>query len=284
MVKMKNIFNEFVDKLKNIIPIDRNNLSNLIIKNNLFFPGHDCIRQKVINSSKYSGFIVINDIIFDDKVKEIYNKNYKNKLFLITNCEVESEKYQPFYWYLYSENEKVNYLYQIRNQNINPIKKVYLNFRLHSNMLNNPKKENINFYNIRYNCYNYFINDNYNCTFDIDFSPIGRNWLIRSSVDKYINYYTNICRHYFNICVIGNGIDTIRMWDTLYCGRIPVIIRYPEYEWFYKRLDELPILFLNCWDEFYIKSDSFLQKFNINNYNLDLLDLNYYIKKYNFKI
>ena len=139
---MKNIFYDFVKKLEDIIPIDRNNLSNLITKNNLYFPGHDCIKTKINNPNKYNGFIIINDILFDDKCKEIYDKNYpNNKLFLITNCKTETEKYQPFYWYLYNESQNVKHLYKIRNQNINPIKKLYLKLQEELNE-QKPKKKN----------------------------------------------------------------------------------------------------------------------------------------------
>lgn len=42
--------------------------------------------------------------------------------------------------------------------------------------------------------------------------------------DAYDNYIMNILDHESVFCPIGNGLDTHRIWETLYCKRIPITI------------------------------------------------------------
>ena len=71
------------------------------------------------------------------------------------------------------------------------------------------------------------------------------------NVEKGINgqgfdfYIDNIYNHKFVICPRGNGLDTHRIWETLYLGSIPVV-RKDINNWFYK---SLPILYVNSWND-----------------------------------
>ena len=51
----------------------------------------------------------------------------------------------------------------------------------------------------------------------------------------------------FCICPRGNAIDTFRMWDALYLGTVPIVVREAR---FHETLTDLPILFLNSYEEF----------------------------------
>jgi hypothetical protein len=43
--------------------------------------------------------------------------------------------------------------------------------------------------------------------------------------ESYGSYLTEILEHKFVLCPEGNGVDTHRLWETLYLGRIPVVTR-----------------------------------------------------------
>lgn len=62
------------------------------------------------------------------------------------------------------------------------------------------------------------------------------------------NLYINILSiHKFSICPEGNGLDTHRFWESLYCGTIPITLRNNLTEQI--SLD-FPCILLNSWDEF----------------------------------
>jgi len=116
----------------------------------------------------------------------------------------------------------------------------------------------------------------------------------------YENYYSNIVNHQANFCPAGNGIDTHRIWETLYCKRIPITIncnhryqkisqRIPtasqyipqqetDYSIYTKLYSKLPIIVLNSYEE--LSDKKYLQELILSKknqeYNLDLLDFNYW--------
>jgi len=49
---------------------------------------------------------------------------------------------------------------------------------------------------------------------DLDYSVHGRRSYVRA-----------ICGHEFVVCPPGNGVDTHRFWETLYCGSTPIVKR-----------------------------------------------------------
>jgi hypothetical protein len=51
----------------------------------------------------------------------------------------------------------------------------------------------------------------------------------------------DLTNHIFMLCPRGNGIDTHRMWESLYAGVYPVVQRHIAH----KNLDDLPILFVD---------------------------------------
>lgn len=51
--------------------------------------------------------------------------------------------------------------------------------------------------------------------------------------------------HSFVLCPRGNGVDTHRVWETLYMGSIPIVIRdIAHSDWM-----DLPILFVDSWND-----------------------------------
>jgi len=98
----------------------------------------------------------------------------------------------------------------------------YLNVRLETNPT------------IRVVCCNYFKNN---------------SWVTNTKCiitnEGHLNYINEIYNHKFVICPQGNGIDTHRIWETLYLRSIPIVINCKAMNQF----KDLPILFVNNWNE-----------------------------------
>jgi hypothetical protein len=62
---------------------------------------------------------------------------------------------------------------------------------------------------------------------------------------QYNQFLDSVCSHHYVLCPRGNGIDTHRLWETLYLGRIPVVKRDTNNRYY----EDLPILFVNEWSE-----------------------------------
>jgi len=78
----------------------------------------------------------------------------------------------------------------------------------------------------------------------------------------------------FVLCPRGNGIDTHRLWETLYMGSIPIVI----YSDVHKNLLDLPILFVNNWNE--ISYDFLLEQLSTiksKTWNMEKLNISYWI-------
>jgi hypothetical protein len=62
---------------------------------------------------------------------------------------------------------------------------------------------------------------------------------------RFDEYLDNIYNHKYIICPQGNGVDTHRLWETLYMGSIP-IVKKDTNNWFY---NDLPLLYVHKWEE-----------------------------------
>lgn len=58
-------------------------------------------------------------------------------------------------------------------------------------------------------------------------------------------YIDNVYNHKYVVCPRGNGIDTHRLWETLYMGSVPIVKRDIN-NWYY---NALPILYVNDWSD-----------------------------------
>jgi hypothetical protein len=58
------------------------------------------------------------------------------------------------------------------------------------------------------------------------------------------NFFNKILDYKMILCPIGNGIDTHRLWETLYSDRIPIIVKHGEYK-IYELYEKLPIIILD---------------------------------------
>jgi hypothetical protein len=104
----------------------------------------------------------------------------------------------------------------------------------------------------------------------------NQDWTVANSPDLNINnYQESLSRYRFTMCPWGNGIDTHRVWETLYLGNIPVTKEH----FTFSNITDLPIFFVSKYGD--IKLENLINFFNkVKNKN-DLykkLNINYWIK------
>jgi hypothetical protein len=89
-------------------------------------------------------------------------------------------------------------------------------------------------------------------------------------------FLKEIRNHEFVLCPRGNGVDTHRLWETLYMGSIPIVkndIAHSEWQ-------DLPILFINDWNE--ITEERLLaekKRIESTNWNFEKLRVGYWIDR-----
>lgn len=88
------------------------------------------------------------------------------------------------------------------------------------------------------------------------------------------NYLTQVYSHKFVFAPRGNGIDTHRIWESLYLRSIPIVKKCIGMEQFY----DLPILFIDDWD---IITEEFLnekyEEIMNKEYPLEKLKIDYWL-------
>lgn len=141
-------------------------------------------------------------------------------------------------------------LIDIINKNIQKTNLAYLNF-------------NISTYPVeRQFVYNLFSDKNWAKSGNIDVSIEGRR-----------KFLEELKSSKFVFCPRGNGIDTHRLWETLYVGSIPIV----KYEDAHELFTDLPILFINDWSEI---SEDFLNRKYMEiihrEWNLEKLKITYW--------
>jgi hypothetical protein len=94
-----------------------------------------------------------------------------------------------------------------------------------------------------------------------------------------ISYLDKLRKYSLVPCPEGNGIDTHRLWETLYMGGTPVIIRS---DYLPKSLNFLPVIQLNNWNEISDRSlmESYWSKIKDTNYNFSYLDSSFWISRF----
>jgi hypothetical protein len=111
-------------------------------------------------------------------------------------------------------------------------------------------------------CFNYFK--------DKSWVTVGCNI---QSLDGRRIFLEEIRNHKFTICPRGKGVDTHRLWETLYMGSIPVLIKHEALMEF----NDLPILFVDKWtnvtEEFLNKKYDEMQAML---WNMDKLKFSYW--------
>jgi len=109
----------------------------------------------------------------------------------------------------------------------------------------------------------------------------GKSWAtVRDAADKgqVGSYKTELLDHKFILCPRGNGVDTHRMWEALYCGVIPVVQRHPVHA---NIEGQLPVLFV---DSYYEVTEDLLnqtyQSYSARKWNTDMLTVSWWMDQF----
>lgn len=140
---------------------------------------------------------------------------------------------------------------QVMNESKNDKNLVYMNF----NIKTYPQERQIVF--------DMFKNNTWVTVGDIENSISGRT-----------NFLREIRNHTFVLCPRGNGVDTHRMWETLYMGSIPIVKRNIAMDEF----SDLPICFINDWTEVtadFLNSEKL--RIQNGNWNMKKLKMSYWV-------
>ena len=94
--------------------------------------------------------------------------------------------------------------------------------------------------------------------------------------ERISDYFYNVYNHKFVICPVGNGIDTHRLWETLYLNAIPIVKRNINTNFY----SDLPICFVDDWNEV---TEEFLnseyKRIKAGSWNLAKLNFEYWRSK-----
>jgi hypothetical protein len=135
----------------------------------------------------------------------------------------------------------------------------------------NQKKENtLAYMNFNINTYPTERQQVWNMFIDKSWVTTG---LIQNTKEGRLKYMNDIYNSKFCICPRGNGLDTHRLWESLYLKTIPIVI----YHTHFKNMTDLPILFINDWSEV---TEEFLnikyEEMSKKEYNLEKLKMSYW--------
>jgi hypothetical protein len=114
----------------------------------------------------------------------------------------------------------------------------------------------------------------------------NKDFVVKENVDFYINrnlnfenfynYYDKISRSKFIIAPRGCSIDSYRLWDAIYFGCIPIVVKYEGYNQF----EDLPILFIDKWEDYSELTEEYLNhiwdKFSGMDFNYEKLKFSYW--------
>lgn len=107
----------------------------------------------------------------------------------------------------------------------------------------------------------------------------NKSWVtyegINKSIDGHKNFIKQIYNHKFIFAPRGVGIDTHRLWESLYLNSIPIVKKHIGMEEFY----DLPILFVDNWDnitEEYLNNKYY--EINCKSFILDKINIEYWYK------
>jgi hypothetical protein len=96
------------------------------------------------------------------------------------------------------------------------------------------------------------------------------------SLDGRRQFLRDLRNHTFVLCPRGNGVDTHRLWETLYMESIPIVRRHVAMEDFY----DMPICFIDSWEEV---TPEFLEaeriRIQTGRFNTEKLKAGYWIQK-----
>jgi hypothetical protein len=111
-------------------------------------------------------------------------------------------------------------------------------------------------------------------------SSLQQYQLPKCSLEEYLQGMSNA---YFSVCPLGNGYDSIRFWESLSVGAIPLVLSSPFIETLMEHHPELPFMILERWEDLHEFVHSDIPKVYdryMQMSNLDMLTEEYWQKKF----
>lgn len=100
---------------------------------------------------------------------------------------------------------------------------------------------------------------------------------------RYHEFIDAVMDHEAVICPAGNGVDTHRIYEILYCGRIPVTIKIGDFPIYSELYEKLPIVILDSVNDLADKERlmQYIAEAKQKTVNYELLDFEYWKKLVN---
>lgn len=243
-----------------------NKLSYLHDEKNIFFCKTDFILKDFEKIKNLKNNVILitgnSDYAITDEILAIAPKNIKK--WYATNCIPKDNVFEPIPLGLENENESRRKEHGIGHGNISKIKKelltknksvipdkfIYANFRIETNPSYRTVCKEI-------------------CK-KIKHIDVEENGLPLEI------FFNKILEYRMVFCPIGNGIDTHRLWETLYSNRIPIVIKIGNFK-IYELYEKLPIIILDKIEDLNNKDLIEYKAAKLNYNNLNILDINYWI-------
>jgi hypothetical protein len=73
-----------------------------------------------------------------------------------------------------------------------------------------------------------------------------KNWIPWNPNQHFYDYMRTLASYKYSICPVGNGLDTYRMWESLYLRVIPILLKNKFSDYW---CDKIPCVILNDWNE-----------------------------------
>lgn len=253
--------------MRNIDFIQLNKISELHNNKDIFFCKTDYILQDFDYISKLDNDVIlitgnsdyaITEELFHRKPKNIISWYCQNAIVnhdIIHPLPIGLENKYPSHrhnhgiGYLQRVTEKENIINSIRE--ISPSKLVYANFTINTNINHRQSLTNI-IKNLSYITH-------------------------KNSTLSLKEFFDDIADHKMVLCPAGNGIDTHRLWETLYCGRIPITFKIGNYK-IYELYDKLPIILLDSFENLLDKQYllELYERITSKQYDKSLLNCSYW--------
>ena len=94
--------------------------------------------------------------------------------------------------------------------------------------------------------------------------------------DNLENYLNSLINYKFVVCPEGNGIDTHRLWETIYAGSVPIVRKHKTLE----SAENLPVIFVEDFNDVNLNK-IFQSEIDETNINYEKLKIEYWINKIN---
>lgn len=105
-----------------------------------------------------------------------------------------------------------------------------------------------------------------------DFNESGVQYYQPTEMLNYSDFCETLTNYKYVLAPPGNGLDTHRLWETLYMGSIPVVLKNRMFKYY-----NLPILQVDNWKELTNKMLSgYLEKYKKNKFNYEQLTMTYW--------